>query len=116
MDSPSRASAAPSVRFTAELSCMLCHRSVGTLDGGSTWPPQGEAMLSRPGCDQPMPITGWWRLHCPTCGGALMATDVTFNLVRTEEVVDWTRTGVPRGRPSNRLVAERAAATARRWA
>lgn len=106
--------AARPVRFTAELSCLLCGRSLGTLDGGSTWPPRGQALLHRPGCDQPMPIVGWWRLRCATCGGALMATDVTSHPVRPEAAVDWTPVGVPHGRPPNWLRAERAAATERR--
>jgi ribosomal protein S27E len=110
MDSPMVGIAARLVRFTAELTCLLCGRSLGTLDGGSSWPPRGEALLYRPGVDQPMPITGWWRLRCTTCGGALMASEVTSHAVRPEAAVDWTPVGVPRGRPPNWLVAERAAA------
>ena len=60
MDSPMVGIAARLVRFTAELTCLLCGRSLGTLDGGSSWPPRGEALLYRPGVEQPMPITGWW--------------------------------------------------------
>jgi hypothetical protein len=98
------------VRFTAELTCLLCGRSHGRLDGGSSWPPRGEALLYRSGVDQPTPTTGWWRLRCGTCGGALMASEVTSHPVRPDAAVDWTTAGIPRGRPPNRLVAEQAAA------
>lgn len=109
MDSPMVGIAAPPVRFTADLTCLLCGRSLGTLDGGSSWPPRGEALLYRPGVEQPRPITGWWRLRCATCGGPLMASEVTSHPVRPAATVDWTTTGIPRGRPPNKLVAERAA-------
>jgi hypothetical protein len=98
------------VRFTAELTCLLCGRIHGSLDGGSSWPPRGEALLSLPGGEQAMPITGWWRLRCGTCGGALLATEITSHSVRPEAEVDWRTVGIRRGRPPNWLVAERAAA------
>ena len=41
MDSPMVGIAAQLVRFTAELTCLLCGRSHGSLDGGSTWPGAG---------------------------------------------------------------------------
>jgi len=77
MESPMVGIAARLVRFTAELTCLLCGRSLGTLDGGSSWPPRGEVLLYRPGVDQPTLLSGWWRRRCTTCGGALMATEVT---------------------------------------
>ena len=110
MDSPMVGIAAQPVRFTGELTCLLCGRSHGRLDGGSSWPPRGEALLYRSGVDQPTPITGWWRLRCGTCGGALMASEVTSHTVRPDAAVDWTTAGIPRGRPPNRLLVERAAA------
>jgi hypothetical protein len=110
MDSPANGIAEQPVRFTADLTCILCGRSLGTLDGGNSWPPRGEALLYRPGVDQPMQVTGWWRLRCPTCGGALMATEVTSHPVRSEAAVDWTPVGSRRGRPPNLVVVERSAA------
>jgi ribosomal protein S27E len=110
MDPPMVGTAAPLVRFTAELTCLLCGRTLGTLDGGTSWPPRGEALLYLPGRDEPMPITGWWKVRCTSCGGALMASEVTSHIVRPEAEVDWTTKGIPRGRPPNWLVAERAAA------
>jgi len=104
------------VRFTAELTCLLCGRVHGSLDGGDTWPPRGEAMLSLPGSEQPMSVTGWWRLRCATCGGALLATEITSHAVRMEAEVDWRTVGIRRGRPPNWLVAERAAADVARSA
>jgi hypothetical protein len=98
------------VRFTAELTCLLCGRVHGSLDGGSSWPPRGEALLYLPGDEQPTSITGWWRLRCAACGGALLATEITSHSVRPETEVDWRTVGIRRGRPPNWLVAERAAA------
>jgi hypothetical protein len=100
------------VRFTAELSCLLFGRSHGSLDGGSSWPPQGAALLLRPGDADPTPVTGWWRLRCSTCGGALMTTEVTSHVVRSPAIVDWATVGIRRGRPPKWLVAERVAAIA----
>jgi hypothetical protein len=88
MDPPAGAIAAHPVRFTAELVCLLCGRTHGSLDGGSSWPPRGEALLRRPGGEQSTPVTGWWRLRCATCGGALMATEITWNSVRPRATVD----------------------------
>jgi hypothetical protein len=113
LDSRAHAVAAPLVRFTAELVCLLCGRIHGSLDGGSSWPPRGEALLSRPGGAQSTPVTSWWRLRCATCGGALLATEIISHSMRPEAVVDWTTVGIRRGRPPNWLVAERAADVAR---
>jgi hypothetical protein len=101
---------APLVRFTAELTCLLCGRIHGSLDGGSTWPPRGETLLYRSGDEQPTVVSCWWRLRCGTCGGALLATEISSHSVRQEAVVDWRTVGIRRGRPPNWLVAERAAA------
>jgi hypothetical protein len=79
---------AQSVRFTAELVCLLCGRMHGSLDGGSSWPPRGAALLYRPGGEQPTPVMGWWRLRCATCGGALMANELTCHSVRPGATVD----------------------------
>ena len=110
MDSSANGSATLLVRFTAELTCLLCGRIRGTLDGGASWPPRGETLLYRPGNEQPTSVTGWWRLRCDTCGGALLATEITSHSMRPEAVVDWRTVGIRRGRPPNWLVAERAAA------
>jgi hypothetical protein len=88
VDSPADEIAAKRVRFTAELTCLLCGRMHGSLDGGSSWPPRGEALLCRPGGAQPTPVTGWWRLRCTTCGGALMATEITCHSVRPGATMD----------------------------
>jgi hypothetical protein len=98
------------VRFTAELTCLLCGRIHGSLDGGSSWPPRGETTLYLAGCEQPTPVSCWWRLRCATCGGALLATEITSHSARPEAEVDWRTVGIRRGRPPNWLVAERAAA------
>jgi hypothetical protein len=98
------------VRFTAELTCLLCGRISGTVDGGASWPPRGEALFYRPGSEHPTSVVGWWRLRCDTCGGALLATEITSHAMRTEVAVDWRTVGIRRGRPPNWLVAERAAA------
>jgi hypothetical protein len=100
------------VRFTAELNCLLCGRNHGSLDGGTSWPPQGAALLLRPGDAEPTPINGWWRLRCTTCGGALMTSEVTSRTVRSTAVVDWATVGIRRGRPPKWLVDERGATTA----
>ncbi len=97
------------VRFTAELTCLLCGRILGTLDGGASWPPRGETLLYRAGREQPQHVVGWWRLRCDTCGGALLATEITSRAMRPEAAVDWRTVGIRRGRPPNWLVAERAA-------
>jgi hypothetical protein len=97
------------VRFTAELTCLLCGRMHGSLDAGSTWPPQGEVLLYRPGDTQPRPVTGWWRLRCGTCGGGLMPTEITAHSARPEAAVDLATVRSRRGRPPNWLVTERAA-------
>jgi hypothetical protein len=101
-------------RFMGELTCLLCGRTLGTLDGGASWPPRGEALLYRPGSDEPTSVTGWWRLRCDTCGGALLATEIISRAMRIEAAVDWRTVGIRRGRPPNWLVAERAAADTRR--
>jgi hypothetical protein len=116
MNVPAEGIAARPVRFTAELTCLLCGRVHGSLDGGSSWPPRGEALLSVPGGEQPTPVSGWWRLRCATCGGALLATEITSHAVRLEVEVDWRTVGIRRGRPPNWLVAERAAADVSRTA
>ena len=116
MDSPMVGIAARQVRFTADLTCLLCGRSLGTLDGGSSWPPHGEALLYRPGRDEPTPVAGWWRLRCATCGGALMATEVTSHPVRPEVAVDWTPISARRSHPPNLVVAGRAVADVPRHA
>jgi hypothetical protein len=100
------------VRFTAELNCLLCGRNHGSLDGGASWPPQGAALLLRPGDAQPTRVIGWWRLRCTTCGGALMTSEVTSHPVRSTAVVDWATVGIRRGRPPKWLVDERGAAAA----
>jgi hypothetical protein len=100
------------VRFTAELSCLLCGRSHGSLDGGNSWPPQGSALLLRPGDAHAMPVAGWWRLRCTTCGGALMTSEVTSHTIRSTVAVDWATVGIRRGRPPKWLVDERGAAAA----
>ncbi|MGI9149359.1 MAG: hypothetical protein ACR2IK_22890 [Chloroflexota bacterium] len=110
MDPTANGIVAPAVRFTAELTCLLCGRIHGTLDGGPSWPPRGEALLYRPESEQPTPVTGWWRLRCATCGGALLATEISSRSTRAEAAVDWKTAGIRRGRPPNWLVANRAAA------
>ncbi|HLZ31266.1 MAG TPA: hypothetical protein VKV73_28450 [Chloroflexota bacterium] len=110
MTTPAKGLGAPPVRFTAELTCLLCGRVHGLLDGGSSWPPRGEALLLLAGEERPVPIAGWWRLRCGTCGGALLAAEITSHPVRPEAEVDWRTVGIRRGRPPNWLVAERAAA------
>ncbi len=100
----------PALRFTAELACLLCGRVHGTLDGGGSWPPRGQALLYQPGNEQPTRVSGWWRLRCKACGGALLATEITSQSLRSEPTVDWKTLGIRRGRPPNWLVAERAAA------
>ena len=110
MQSLAVAPSTPSVRFTAELTCILCGRVHGSLDAGNSWPPTGETVLRRPGDDKPAIVSCWWRLRCSTCGGALLATEISSHAVRTEAAVDWRTVGIRRGRPPNWLVAERAAA------
>src|SRR5439155_20613252 len=108
MDSSADEIAARPLRFTAELTCLLCGRIYGSLDGGSSWPPRGEAFLYSAGVEQPTRIADWWRLRCTTCGGALLATEITSHWTRPEAEVDWRTVGIRRGRPPNWLVAERA--------
>ncbi|MDQ6669796.1 MAG: hypothetical protein M3069_03450 [Chloroflexota bacterium] len=114
MESAANGSAAVPVRFTAELTCLLCGRIGGTLDGGASWPPRGETLLYRADTEAPKSVTGWWRLRCDTCGGALLATDITSHSIRPEAAVDWRTVGIRRGRPPNWLVAERAASDTKR--
>jgi hypothetical protein len=109
MDSPTDEVSARLVRFTAELTCLMCGRIHGSLDGGSSWPPRSEALLARPGGEPATLVSGWWRLRCATCGGALLATEITSHSVRPEKAVDWRTISSRRGRPPNWLVAERAA-------
>jgi hypothetical protein len=116
MDVPDGGNAGRPVRFTAELTCLLCGRIHGSLDGGSTWPPRGEALLRLAGDDHVTSVNGWWRLRCGACGGALLATEVTAHAIRVEAEVDWRTVGIRRGRPPNWLVAERAAADVTRTA
>ena len=116
MDSSAEVIAARPVRFTADLTCLLCGRIHGTLDGGSSWPPRGEALLYLAGEEEPTRVSAWWRLRCGTCGGALLATEIISHSMRPEADVDWRTVGIRRGRPPNWLVAERAAADVTRSA
>jgi hypothetical protein len=104
MDSPMIGIAARPVRFTAELTCLMCGRNHGTLDGGSSWPPRGDALLHRPGDEQPMRVNGWWRLRCTTCSGALMTSEVTSQSARSGTDVDWRTASPRRGRPARRVL------------
>src|ERR1700738_2271750 len=116
MEIPMDEIAARPVRFTAELTCLLCGRIHGSLDGGSSWPPRGEVLLYLPGVRQPTAVAGWWRLRGGVCGGALLGTEIPSHAVRAEAEVDWRTVGIRRGRPPNWLVAERAAADVSRSA
>jgi hypothetical protein len=93
------------VRISAELTCLLCGRPQGTLESG-TWPPKGRATL-RPvlGCRGVRLQSG--RLYCVTCGGQVVATEVTSQRVWLDVPVEWKAERPRRGRPPKWLVAQR---------
>jgi hypothetical protein len=99
------------VRVTAELACLLCGRGQGLLEA-TTWPPTGPVRLhAMPGCPS-VRLDATGRLHCVSCGGSVVATEVTSQRVWIDVPVDWNTDRPRRGRPPNWLVAQRAAISA----
>jgi hypothetical protein len=99
------------VRVRAELTCLVCGRDQGVLEAAS-WPPTGPVKL-HPVPGQPgVRLDAAGRLHCVTCGGRLIATEVTSYRVWIDVPIDWQAERPRRGRPPKRLVAQRAAGSA----
>jgi hypothetical protein len=84
------------VRVSAELTCLLCGRAQGTLEA-STWPPVGPVTL-RPTAGQRGVRLESGRLYCVSCGGRVVAGDVTSR-VWLDVPVDWEAERPRRGRP-----------------
>jgi len=96
------------VRITAELVCLLCGRPQGTLES-ATWPPCPPVTLrAARGCSGVRLEYG--RLYCVTCGGEVVATDVTSRRVWLGGSVEWSAERPRRGRPPKWLVSERRSA------
>jgi hypothetical protein len=98
------------VRVSAELICLLCGRPQGMLESG-TWPPQGPVTLHpMRGCRGVRLECG--RLYCVTCGGQVVATDVTSRRMWLDVPVDWKAERPRRGRPPKWMVAQRSSGPA----
>ena len=104
--SPPPPPARRSVRFTIELTCLLCGRDLGSLESNA-WPTCRQVVLRQAGVP-PAQLADWRRLRCAVCGGAAMPTEVTCRLVRNEAPMDWAAERPRRGRPPKWLVAQRA--------
>jgi hypothetical protein len=98
------------VRVRAELACLLCGRDQGVLEA-ATWPPTGPVRL-HPAPGHPAMRLDAGRLHCVTCGGRVVATEVTSHRIWIDVPIDWQAERPRRGRPPKRLVAQRAAGSA----
>lgn len=94
------------VRVIAELACLLCGRGQGLLEA-TTWPPTGPVRLhAMPGC-APVRLEAAARLHCGTCGGSVVTTEVSTQRIWIDVPVDWHADRPRRGRPPKWLVAQR---------
>jgi len=96
------------IRVSAELTCVLCGRDQGVLET-ATWPPTSQVRLHAARGHPPVRLDAAGRLHCATCGGAVVATEVTNQRVWIDVPVDWQAERPRRGRPPKRLAAQRTA-------
>jgi hypothetical protein len=95
--------------LVAEIACLMCARSIGTIFA-DRWPPRGSVLFKSPESTQARPLANCWQLRCPSFGGNTAATDVEVRTVRHEPLPDWQNDRPPRGRPPAWLVAQRRAA------
>ena len=92
-------------RFSVELGCLLCSRTLGTIES-TTWPVHGPVVLTRPEGLKAQ-IADWLGVRCDNCGGSVLPTDVTLVEDRVERPHDWSQERPRRGRPPKRLVKQR---------
>jgi len=94
--------------FAAEITCLMCSRTVGTAVD-IRWPPISTVLVR---------FEGWTvfrrvslhQLRCSDCGGNTAPTEVTIRKLRRERPLDWQNEQPHRGRPPKWLVAQRQAA------
>src|ERR1700730_16239138 len=96
------------VRVRAEVTCLLCGRDQGVLEA-ATWPPTGSVRLHPAPGHPAVRFDGAGRLHCVTCGGRVVATEVTSHRIWIDVPIDWQAERPRRGRPPKRLAAQRTA-------
>src|ERR1700694_4486131 len=97
--------------FVAEITCLMCSRTVGTAVA-SRWPPISTVLVR---------FEGWTvfrrvslhQLRCSDCGGNTAPTEVTIRKLRRERPLAWQNDKPPGGRPPKWLVAQRKAARLR---
>jgi hypothetical protein len=114
--SPEASSAAPDptpstskIRvFVADITCILCSRTVGTAVS-TFWPPVASVLIQFDGSNVLRRVL-LRRLRCSDCGGNTEAAEVTKKLLRLERPIDWQRDAPVRGRPPKWRIAQRAAA------
>jgi hypothetical protein len=94
--------------MVAEISCLMCSRTVGTVVA-TRWLPVGVVLIQPAGSNR-LQRCLVDRLRCPDCNGNTAPTEVTQQSIRRERVIDWQTGDQRRGRPPKWLVAQRAAA------
>jgi len=101
-------SSAVTTVFAAELTCLMCSRTLGTAVD-THWPPLSDVLCRFEGSNvfRRVPLH---QLRCPDCGGNTTPTEVTKRTLRRERPVDWRNERPHRGRPPKWLVEQREAA------
>ena len=94
--------------FAAEITCLMCSRTVGTAVDAQ-WPPTTAVLFQLEGSKvfRRVPLH---QLRCPDCRGNTAPTEVEIRTLRRERPVDWHNERPHRGRPPKWLVAQRQAA------
>lgn len=98
----------PRVTYFADLSCLLCGSTVGTIEGDSP----AIAPRSRfrvPGERTWTDIADWRRIRCNRCGGAALVEEVRPMVQYPEPAGEDAEDKPRRGRPPKWLVEQRRA-------
>jgi hypothetical protein len=78
----------------------------------ATWPPSGVVQL-HPAHGSPLVLLdAAGRLHCVSCGGGVIATEVSSQRIWIDVPADWDADRPRRGRQSKWVVAQRVAESA----
>jgi len=91
--------------IVVEVTCLLRARPVSTATA-DRWPPGGSVLLQPTGAPGVRPLTAWWRLRCPVCGGNTAASGLVVRTTHLEPPTDWQKERPRRGRPPKRLAAQ----------
>ncbi len=97
-------SSGPPILVVGELTCLMCARSLGSVEADS-WPlPAGTLFRPSQGNSTPEQIVDWRRLRCQFCGGILEIVELQRR--RLEPPLDWHADPPRRGRPPKNAARE----------